>query len=260
MTDERFRNRCIDCGDQSVDLDVDGSYRCTRHFLPASPVDLFKRLAEGHTDAVSNPEAERLERELAKFKAKLWRDRVMAITRSWVAKNAFDPAAKRTPALIGVQRWLADGGRHALVIRGPVGVGKTSAACFAVRQWCEPKVHLNGGGEPVEEPTSAKPRVTWLRPDQLVSAIMHDYDERSPRLHAHVVIDDLGRETRAEFIECLCELLDRDGHTLLITSNLTKPQMAKRYEKEPRLIDRLKGQARALDLEGASLRPQGGDF
>lgn len=262
---ESYQRRCGQCGDQA-DQELNGIWYCERHrarqSAGESTLEAIARLQREAMAAIpeGDAEAQRRERECDAFKQKLWRERVLEITRSWVAKNAFAPALD-TQALLGVRKWLGDGCQHALVLRGGVGTGKTSAACFAVRHWSEPKVYWDEGrAEPREDPASSAPRVTWLRPDQLVSAVMHDYDERSPRLHRYVVIDDLGRETRAEFVECLCELFDRDGHVVLVTTNMTKEQMRERYKREPRLMDRLRDRARPLDIGHDTLRRKTGDF
>ena len=209
----------------------------------------------------ASPSEERKARgalELEKFKTSVWRDNVFAATGSWAAKTVFSENMKQTPALRAVGKWVDDGCPSALVLRGGVGVGKTTAACMAVKRWTEPRVFWGEMG-PAQD-YRGRVRVTWLRPDQLVSAIMHSYDDKAPQLHKYIVIDDLGRETRAEFVESLCELFDRDGHTILITTNLNKEQMRRRYEKEPRLIDRFCDRAIAIDLGGDSLRKRNEDF
>jgi DNA replication protein DnaC len=183
----------------------------------------FRRQAEA---AITEPSAEMLERQkrrqekLDAFKDRRWRDKVCAAAPVRAVRSAFDP--KPTPAVQAVQRWLDGGCKKDLVLRGGVGTGKTTAACVAVKHWCEPKVFLDDAGNGQEESSSEPLTVLWLRPNALVSAIEHAYDQSAPKLRPFVVLDDLGRETRPEFVESFTELLDRDGHVLLITTNLTK--------------------------------------
>lgn len=226
--------------------------------------NVFERIAlEQMQSLPEQPERERKAAvELEAFKQKLWREQVQTITGVWVARNAFLPAAQYSPAQRVVSQWLADGCPYSLMLRGGVGTTKTSAACLAVKTWCEPSCFYADSTKPQVDPVSMRARVTWLRPDQLVSAVMHSYDEKAPRLHKYVVIDDMGRETRGEFVEALCELFDRDGHTILLTSNLTKEAMRKRYT-DVRLVDRLRERVVAIDIQGNSMRPQqkiGGGF
>lgn len=225
---------------------------------------VFERIALEQMQALPDqPERERqAAAELEAFKQKLWREQVQAITGVWVAKNAFLPSAQYSPAQRVVSQWLADDCPYSLMLRGGVGTTKTSAACLAVKHWCEPTCFYSDSKKPQVDPVSQRPRVTWLRPDQLVSAVMHSYDDKAPRLYKYVVVDDMGRETRGEFVEALCELFDRDGHTILLTSNLTKDAMRKRYT-DVRLVDRLCERVVAIDIQGNSLRPQqkiGGGF
>lgn len=196
-------------------------------------------------------------RRLAEFKERTWRAKVRDVANVRVASKVFGEL-KPTPALTAIRQWLESGCEHDFVLRGGLGTGKSTAACYAVRHWCEPDVYVSEVGEPFERSQSKLPVVSWLRPNALVSAIEHDYDAAAPRLHRFVVIEDLGRETRPEFVESFCELLDRDGHTLLITTNLTRKQMRERYE--PRVIDRLNDRAEAFDVPGESMRRKDGSF
>jgi DNA replication protein DnaC len=109
--------------------------------------------------------------------------------------------------------------------------------------------HWTKGGEPV----------AWLMHDQLVSAVLHSYDENSPRLHRRVVVDDMGRERKAEFADALCDLLDMQDRTILITSNLTTKQFKERYT-DARLLDRLNDSCVAVRLTAPSMRSQTGGF
>jgi len=203
-------------------------------------------------------QAGRKEREAA-YRADLWRRRYRRAAPVRIADAAWD--ARDTPAVLTVRDWLREPGRH-LVLRGGVGCGKTTAACVAVKHWVDP-AGLPMGGDHDYSPGGRidwheQHDVSWLRPDQLVSAVLHDYDEKSPKLRTHVVVDDMGVETKADFAAALCELLDRAGHTVIITTNLTKVRFRERYDL--RLLDRLNDTARAIDLPEKSMRKQDGGF
>ena len=81
-----------------------------------------------------------------------------------------------------------------------------------------------------------------------------------------IVVDDLGRETKQNIGEALCQLLEGTRasgqftrHAVLITTNLTKAHMRERYE--PRVLSRLGGCVDAFDVTGPDLRLRsGGDF
>jgi hypothetical protein len=234
--------------------------------------NVFERIALEQMQALpEQPERERrAAEELEAYKLRLWRETVLGIAKVWVAKNVFLPPGPtnqrgcfwaQTPAVRAVTQWLEQGCAYDLMLRGGVGVAKSTALAYAVKCLSEPRVYWEDDKLKVD-PVSRQPRVTWLRPDQLVSAILHAYDPSAPVLHEYVILDDMGRETRTEFVEALSELFDRDGHKILISSNLVKDVMKKRYT-DPRLIDRLRERVVAIDLQGDSLRqPQkaGGGF
>jgi hypothetical protein len=212
----------------------------------------------GRVAEYSAREAARKEREVA-YRAGLWRRRYRSAAPVRVADAAWD--ARDTPAVLTVRDWLKDPSRH-LVLRGGVGCGKTTAACVAVKHWVEPASLLMGNDfdypPGVRIDWHERHDVAWLRPDQLVSAVLHDYDESSPKLRPYVVVDDMGVETKGDFAAALCELLDRSGHTVVITTNLTKARFRERYDL--RLLDRLNDTARAIDLPEKSMRRQDGGF
>jgi DNA replication protein DnaC len=182
------------------------------------------------------------QRELDAQRDAEWRERLRkhAPIAKW--EKAWD-ADLSYPATKAVVDWLdMQSGRH-LCLFGAVGCGKSIAAAYAVKQWVQ---HSSGN-------------VSWLRPNDIVSAVMHSYDDASPKLRAKVVIDDVGFNEKPEFSDALCELLDRPGHTLLMTSNLREDQFRDRY-KDPRLIDRLNDTAIAMRVKGGSRRAGDGGF
>jgi len=150
---------------------------------------------------------------------------------------------KPTFATSAVFEWLANGDGQHLMLRGGVGSGKSTAAACAVKHWTEPGTDRGS--------------VVWLKPDQLTSAVLHGYDPSAPKLARHVVLDDIGRETKVNFEEAWCDLLERRDHVVVMTTNLTKKQLRERYDL--RVIERLIATTRAVDVPGRSMR-RGGDF
>jgi DNA replication protein DnaC len=212
------------------------------------------------SDPAYNARRAREERELRfrleAFKIATWRDKLVAVTHSTAVRFAFE--YKLTPAVRTVLKWLDEGCPHDLVMRGGIGSGKTTGAMVAAARWTEPDVFVAPGGEIQERQASKVINVTWLRPDALVSAIKHAYDEHAPKLHKFLILDDLGCETRPDFNDCLCEVLDTEGITILATTNQTKEHMRSRYD--PRIIDRLNERARFVDIPGNSMRGKKGGF
>lgn len=181
--------------------------------------------------------------ERAKERHDAWRKAVIAkvgVRAGAAAMN--DPRPEF--GLKAVEAWLQRRSSEHLMLRGAVGCGKSTAAAWAVRHWLEPDMKRG--------------TVAWLHPNALVSAVMHEYDPASPRLAEHVVVDDVGTETKADFTDALCQLLDRSGVVVLMTTNMGKADFAKRYDA--RLIDRLRGSTLAVDIPGGSMRRPVGDF
>lgn len=152
-------------------------------------------------------------------------------------------------AIQSVNRWLTGTEKPNLMLRGNPRTGKTVGAAYAVWRWLEP----------------VKPRgqALFLNPDQVISAMVHDYDQHSPRLDGVtlVVVDDIGCETRPGFGEAWRRLLDYADVSLVMTTNLTKPEMRERYP-DRRLLRRLLETTRAIDLPDVNVPdlPEDGDF
>lgn len=147
----------------------------------------------------------------------------------------------RDPVIEYVEQWFATANRG-LVIRGGVGSGKSIAAGY-------------GGTLSIR---TGRRSVSWMRPNQFVSAVLHDYDPNAPKLGTDlVIIDDCGRETKADFCEALCAFIDDTATRFIITTNMQKDVFKAHYDE--RLIDRLNHVAKAFTVKTGSRRRRG-DF
>lgn len=145
-----------------------------------------------------------------------------------------------TPAVKAVRTWL-DGPARGLMLRGPAGVGKSVAAAVAL-------------SEAVRRGARS---VSWHRPNDFVSAVLHSYDESAPRLgRQFVVIDDIGRETKSEFEEAMCAFIDDTDTRFVVTTNVSREALRERYDE--RFVSRLNDCMKAATIKGASLRKNNG--
>lgn len=190
--------------------------------------------ADAAREAARKAERERVERWYERF---LQRAPIRGTERAWRPKD--------THSVRAVRQWLRAnakarkrGADMHLMLRGGVGAGKSTAAACAVKYWTE---------YPEERGSCV-----WLKPDQLVSALHHAYDPTSPQLARWIVLDDIGRETKPGFEEALTEMLEKRGHTLLMTTNLTYEEMRDRYDR--RVMDRLRDTTTAVDVPEESMR------
>jgi DNA replication protein DnaC len=229
------------------------------HALKLSQLDgLIAEVGATLTDI--SPELEREERAArARAEAEkmvLWRAATKEATRNhahWV--NAFSP--KETEARTEVKKWLEADTSDNLVLRGGIGSCKTSAACYAVRMWVEPKIvrtTCNALEVRVQEPC-----VTWMRPDALVTAMRKAWSPDALPLHRYIVIDDLGTESDGRFEDCLEELLEKAEHKIIMTTNVLKPEWQARYPSA-RLISRFRGHCVARDITTPDQRRGSDDF
>lgn len=169
---------------------------------------------------------------------------------AWNSSPEADPRNPEWVATQAVANWIRNGCKKHLVLMGAVGCGKSVAAATAVKHWVEPGEGFTA--------------VAWLDPDQLVSAVLHDYADNAPKLKPYVVVDDMGTETKSDFAIALCKLLDRQGHKLVITTNLALAHkdpaktFAGRYDE--RLRDRMRDTCAAVIVPGGSKRSQVGGF
>lgn len=149
---------------------------------------------------------------------------------------------EQLPAVVAALDWASKPVRG-LMLRGGVGSGKSVAAAVAMREL----ISMKSGS------------ASWHTPNAFVSAVMHSYDENAPKLGLDVVVvDDVGRETKADFCEALCEFIDTHSTRFVLTTNLTRDDFKQRYDA--RLIDRLNHYAKAIAVKGPSRRRQDGGF
>lgn len=157
-----------------------------------------------------------------------------------VAAALCDGSFAHCDATLAVVEWAASGTRG-LMLRGGVGAGKSLAAALPLLS----DVVFAGA--------------SWHRPDDFVSAVLHAYDDRAPKLGSRiVVVDDVGRETKADLDEALCAFIDDKDTRFILTTNLKREDFRKRYDA--RLVDRLNHCAIAITVKGESRRKQTGGF
>jgi DNA replication protein DnaC len=190
-------------------------------------------------------ERDAIEREEAPKRARLCDDRsVEALTRvpgplaALIADESFDPSLT---AVRLARTWAAEDAERGLVIRGGVGNGKSVAAACAVAQFGQRKFALSESA------------ISWHRPNDFASGMLHSYDAKAPHIgSALVVIDDIGRETKADFEEALVVLIDDHLTRFVLTTNLTVQELSARYGE--RLVDRLHHECQFIALSGTSRR------
>lgn len=153
------------------------------------------------------------------------------------------PSAMKTSAYLLALDWWDAGRERVCVLRGGKGTGKSTGAGLACKHAAE----------------TGKRSISWHRPNDFVSAILHAYDDEAPQVGGDlVVLDDMGRETKADFAEALTTFLDNRRTRLLITTNDPLAVWTKRYD--PRLLDRLADEGVAYDVKGESMRQKGAGF
>jgi predicted ATPase len=154
-----------------------------------------------------------------------------------VAALIGSPAFQRDVLGVNIARKWARGEQRGLVLRGGVGTGKTVAAACAMAEHTQVRGYS----------------VSWHRPNDFVSGMLHKYDDKAPVIGSDlVVIDDLGRETKGDFEEALVVLIDDHLTRFVLTTNLTMEELRARYGE--RLIDRLDHECTYLAMAGKSQR------
>jgi DNA replication protein DnaC len=152
-------------------------------------------------------------------------------------------APQVTQALDAAQVWMGEQPpRWALVLRGPVGTGKTVAACWAMR-----RAALTGED------------VAFRKAGEV--ARMSGFDAGAAELKALkrvglLVLDDVGAEQLNEWGRALMvELLDARYEATARTVITANPDWKKLEERlGQRIVDRLRDGGRVVELAGKSMR------
>lgn len=148
---------------------------------------------------------------------------------------------ERTEAVQAALEWERADQYRVVLLRGGVGVGKSIAAAAAA----------------YASAARGRRHISWHRPNDFVSAMLHAYDPTAPKLGLDlVVIDDLGRETKHDFDEALCAFFDETETRCVLTTNLGAQEFKDRYDV--RVLDRLRECAVAIACKGTSRRAGGG--
>ena len=157
------------------------------------------------------------------------------------AERVLDSAAnadERQPAITFVKSWGVEA-NSALVLSGPIGSGKTTAAAW----WA---MHR-------------RPSTRFLRAAEFATMSRYDAEARQRWADARaLVLDDLGTEyldAKGSFLVDLDELVDRfyaHRRPLLITTNCTRDEFRRRYGE--RVYDRLRECGAWKSASGESLR------
>lgn len=169
-----------------------------------------------------------------------WLEAALEVARLRAVRFIVENPESTGLALEAVRNWQQAPAAPHLLLRGTTGTGKTVAAAWLVRHCTEPR--------------AIRPSIVWLYPDEVVSAVMHRYDDRAPKLGRYVVIDELGTETRPEFTVALSRLLDRDHCSVLMTTNLGRAAFQERYGKDDRFTSRAGGAVEIADIAGKDRR------
>jgi hypothetical protein len=156
---------------------------------------------------------------------------------------------RKKPAMAAAERWWT-GNRSltpALVLPGPVGVGKSTAACWVCLEWAS---SFNWRDRPTGDNIIP---LAWMDNSALTkiggfdgaSAHLLDVAERAHLL----VLDDAGKEHTRPAIEALTDVLRSriDNRRLtVLTTNATGADFRKRYGEA--LADRLRAESVFADL------------
>lgn len=189
-----------------------------------------------------------------------------------IVANSLTPTA----ALDKAREFLADTGARMLVLAGPRGCGKTTAAAWVIAQRCPDRYRqfrdAYETGEAQEAPLNRDPYRSVYWPGDRhprfvdVSELQRisryrDEDMRPLEQCSMLALDDLGMEyadEKGSFLATLDGLINRryrDSLRTVITTNLTAKHFRLRYGE--RIADRIRECGAYIELAGASLR--GGD-
>lgn len=210
----------------------------------SSTPTMFSAIAERMMQSLPPPappeETAKVEAEARAAKQRAWLSAALEIARIRAVRWLFENPDRDSLALEAVRNWIDAPRAPHLLLRGTTGTGKTVAAAHLVR-YCT-------------EPNARTPGVTWLYPDDVPSAVLQSWSDTAPKLARFVVIDELGTETRPDFMTALARLLDRDGCSVLMTTNLSQEKFQERYGKDERLTSRASGAVEIVDVPGKDRR------
>jgi DNA replication protein DnaC len=216
-----------------------------RHDFEAAVERIEAALESPDGQAAAALEAERAESQRQHAARSRVLDLGLPITAADEALLVLDQLSDSIGAsLPAVREWLADGRRRPwLWLCGPMGRGKTLAACWALMQ--------RSTGRLVGARELERLHMTRFG-DETVAAY-----ELLCRARMLVVVDDLGREdTAAKMQSALLDLVDQrrgTGHLTIVTTNLKRDDLVKRYA-DPRLWSRAEECSQWLDDRGPDLR------
>ncbi len=208
-----------------------------------STPSLFAAIAESMMDQLPEPDeqtAAKAEEESAARKQRLWTSAALEVARLRAVRFICEHPEADGLAREAWRNWIVAPRCPHLLLRGTTGTGKTVAAAWLVRHCTEPNARVPG--------------VTWLYPDDVASAVLQSWSERAPQLARYVVVDELGTETRPDFMTALSRLLDRDGCNVLLTTNLSEEAFQERYGKDERLLSRAGGAVEIVNVPGRDQR------
>lgn len=175
---------------------------------------------------------------------------------SIAVSDAKNPPQPPSEAMLAARSWWSKprAMAPALVLAGAKGIGKTTAAAWAVRQWSQSFDWSAGATGTNQQP------LVWLGPESMRHIGRNDAQaaeicDRASR-SSLLVVDDAGHDGSRPGIEALCDVMhercDR-GRALILTTNMTSRLFVARYG-EP-LADRLRACAVAPVLrDKVSLR------
>lgn len=151
--------------------------------------------------------------------------------------------------------WAA--GKRTIALIGPVGTGKTAAACVPLLthwQVMRPYLRTPGDMAPILRPRPA----FFLDMAEASAWSLWDKDDERMRDRALstelLILDDLGRERGdgAAVLEAIINSRNAAERRTVLTSNLGPREFAERYGA--RILDRLRGDGAAFQATGPSLR------
>jgi len=220
----------------------DGSGRDRGGSTPRPIADIAANMMDQYAkSADQTPEAlVKAEEDSAARKQRLWLAAALSVARLRAVRFILENPDADSLALVAVRNWIESPCSPHLLLRGTTGTGKTVAAAWLVRHCTEPNARVPG--------------VTWLYPDDVASAVLQNWSDRAPQLARYVVVDELGTETRPDFMTALSRLLDRDGCNVLLTTNLGEEAFQERYGKDERLMSRAGGAVEIVSVPGRDQR------